>query len=54
MKLKNPRNSKEADELYRKLFVPKPCPCCEPTEESKQDFLEFINSKKSSSNDNNK
>lgn len=25
--MRNPKTSKEADELYRKLFVPKPCPC---------------------------
>ena len=48
--MKNPKNSKEADAFYRQLFIPKPCPCCEPNEETKQDFMKFINSKKSSNN----
>ncbi len=27
--MKNPKNDKEADELYRLLFIPRPCPCGE-------------------------
>jgi hypothetical protein len=23
----NPKNAKEADELHKRLFYPKPCPC---------------------------
>jgi hypothetical protein len=27
--MRNPKNNKEADELYQKLFIPKSCPCGE-------------------------